>query len=192
MNRKAIMATAVCYWSDENEGYVVISPLFESIAGTGDTKAEAMDVFENQLQDAYEAYLEGRVPKDRPGRPSKNQVALNVDVNPETKETIKKLAASIDCSQGEVVDFLTLLYDKSMSNESRDEHGEIARGHGYEKLLVSLAKVNEEIVKLQPKHPENTECSHKFNSTGAGFTCTKCGVSRKKEKSGKQKKLNKR
>jgi predicted RNase H-like HicB family nuclease len=192
MNRKAIMATAVCYWSEENDGYVVISPLFESIAGTGDTKPEAMEVFENQLQDAYEAYLEGRVPKDRRGRPSKNQVALNVDVNPDTKEMIKELAARIDCSQGEVVDFLTMLYDKTMSAESRNEQTELARSHSYEKLLVSLAQVNEEIAKFNQNQPEHLGCGHKFAKAMVGLTCTICGTAKKKGKSTKSKELNNR
>lgn len=113
MNKKAIRNTAICYWSDEDECFVVESPLFETIAGVGLTKNDSMQVFENLLDDAYEDYLEGRVPGyDKPGRPAKGQVALNADVKPETKQLIKSLAKSFDCSQGEVLDYLAFAYEK--------------------------------------------------------------------------------
>src|SRR6516164_2602533 len=107
MNKRAIRNTSVCYWSGEDEAFVVESPLFETIAGVGGTEEDSWKVFDNLLDDAYEAYLEGRVPGyERAGRPAKGGVALNVDVKSETKELIKRLAADFHCSQGEIIDFL--------------------------------------------------------------------------------------
>ena len=119
MNKKAIRNTAICYWSEEDETFVVESPLFETIAGIGVTEEDSWKVFDNLLDDAYEAYLEGRVPGyERPGRPAKGGVALNIDVKSETKELIKNLANDFQCSQGEIIDFLTFAYRK------RNEHSD--------------------------------------------------------------------
>jgi hypothetical protein len=62
MNKEAIRKTAICYWSNEDKAYVVESTLFETIAGIGKTEKESKRVFDNLLDDAYQAYLEGRVP----------------------------------------------------------------------------------------------------------------------------------
>lgn len=85
-----------------------------SILGAGDSRVEAMKEFKAILSDAYEAYLEGRMPADRVGRPAKNRAALNTDVLPDTKYRIRQLANEFDCSQGETIDFLLAHYEKSM------------------------------------------------------------------------------
>ncbi len=115
MNKKAIKNTAVLYWCDEDECYLKESPLFDSVLGVGDTPEEAARTFSDLLDDAYEAYLEGRVPGyTKPGRPAKGGVALNSDVRPETKDRLKQLAKQLDCSTGEVVDYL--LFSKEHSD----------------------------------------------------------------------------
>ncbi|MBX9880281.1 MAG: hypothetical protein K2Y22_17615 [Candidatus Obscuribacterales bacterium] len=112
MNKKAIAKTAVLYWCEEDECYLKESPLFDSVLGVGDTPQEAAKTFSDLLDDAYEAYLEGRVPGySRPGRPAKGGVALNSDVRPETKKRIKEIAEDFECSTGEIVDYLLFTWE---------------------------------------------------------------------------------
>lgn len=113
MNKTTIANTSFCYWSDEDECYVVESPLFETIAGVGMTQKQAYRVFRDLLDDAYEAYLEGRVGGySAPGRPAKGGMPLNIDVKPETREYIRELAGNCACSQGEAIDLLALYHEK--------------------------------------------------------------------------------
>jgi len=113
MNKGTIRKTAICYWSKEDKAYVVESPLFETIAGVGKTEKESRKVFDNLLDDAYEAYLEGRVPSyEKAGRPAKGYTPLNIDVKPITKQFIKHLTDNFKCSQGEIIDFLVWAYQK--------------------------------------------------------------------------------
>lgn len=145
MNIDAIRSTLVCYWSDEDESYVVESSLFETIAGVGDTEVEAMQCFENLLSDAYEAFHKGRVPKDKSGRPSKETVALNTDVKPATKIAIHDLAQNIGCSQGEVIDYLSLYYEK-MNDIGHQVHSDEER-LGLSQTVMVLVKTVEDMVK---------------------------------------------
>jgi hypothetical protein len=117
MNKEAIRKTAICYWSEEDKAYVVESPLFETIAGVGTTEKESRKIFDNLLDDAYEAYLEGRVPGyEKAGRTAKGRIALNADVKPEAKQFIKNLADDFQCSQGEIIDFLVCAYQREKDN----------------------------------------------------------------------------
>lgn len=148
MNKEAIRKTAVCYWSDEDDCYVIESPLFSSIAGAGETTAEAFQTFENLLSDAYEAYLEGRVPQERRGRPSKSGLALNTDVKPETKDVIVRLAKEFGCSQGEVIDYLALYYDKK-SSEEYQAHKDQGRLEVSEKLSTYMHQLEDLVQKMK-------------------------------------------
>jgi predicted RNase H-like HicB family nuclease len=122
MNKVAISKTAICYWSEEDDSYVVESSLFETIAGVGDTPEDAFRVFDDLLDDAYEAYLEGRVPGyDKPGRPTKGYTSLNTDVRPETKATLRALSAQFGCSMGELIDFLLFYYEHVRSEVASRE-----------------------------------------------------------------------
>lgn len=114
MNKKAIKKTAVIYWCEDDQCFLKESPLFDSVLGVGDTPEEAENAFSDLLDDAYDAYLDGRVPGyTKPGRPAKGGVALNSDVRPETKERVKELAQQFDCSTGEVVDYLLFCLENS-------------------------------------------------------------------------------
>ncbi len=124
MNKKAIKNTMIIRWSDDDDCYIAMSPLLDSVIGAGDSEAEAWKEFSNILDDAYEAYLEGKLKYDTPGRPAKNRIALNVDVQASTKNSIKVLAVEKECSQGEIVDFLLashLLLKKSESKKNSVE-----------------------------------------------------------------------
>ena len=107
MNKQAILNTAISYWSDDNDCFIVESPLFDRIAGVGDTPEQARTVFLQLLDDGYLAYLEGRVPGyDKPGRPSKGAIPVSYRLQPDTKSALSTLSKKLDCSQGEAIDYL--------------------------------------------------------------------------------------
>ncbi len=145
MNIDAIRKTAVCYWSDEDNSYVVESSLFDSLAGTGDTLIEAMQSFEDMLSDALESFHKGRVPKDKSGRPSKNIVALNTDVKPETRKMIVDMSKDFGCSQGEIIDYLAL-YVSKINDEGHQTHEDEER-LGMSQTVYLLMKNLEDLMK---------------------------------------------
>lgn len=104
MNRDLIVKTAICYWSDEDESFIVESPLCEPVAGDGDTVEEAWNSFHYHLNEHYIAHLEKRLSKR--GRPTKNRVAVHMKILPETRDALVNLAAQLGGSQGEIVDWL--------------------------------------------------------------------------------------
>jgi predicted RNase H-like HicB family nuclease len=170
MNKKAIKNTAVTRWSVEDDCFIVSSPLIDSVIGVGDSESEALKEFCDILDDAYEAYLEGELKYDYPGRPAKNRIALNVDVQPNTKKSIKDLAAEKGCSQGEVVDFLLsyhLLSGKSNSANPDIEFLVKDSGtlkYGSRKVPISLEQRLESVEKKIDRVLKNTE-SFKSNKS---------------------------
>ncbi len=106
ITKKTLLATAVCYWSEEDDSYVVETPLFPRAVGVGDTPREAREHFEEMLSEIYEDYATGNVlGYNKAGRPAKNGVNLHTSIRPNTKSEIDRLAKALDISQGEVIDF---------------------------------------------------------------------------------------
>ncbi len=93
IRKEAIRKTAVTYWSKDDECFVVESPLFDRVAGVGDTKDEAFKVFVELLDDAYEELEKDNVLGYKRGRPAKGGVNLHCQVRPSTKDTITELAS---------------------------------------------------------------------------------------------------
>jgi predicted RNase H-like HicB family nuclease len=121
VNKTAIQNTAIAFWSGEDDCFIVLSPLMESVIGVGESIEEATREFVDILSDAYEAYLEGRMPTGaKAGRPARNRVALNTDVNPDTRVTIKELATKFGCSQGEIIDYLLAFHKQKGAQRAFD------------------------------------------------------------------------
>jgi predicted RNase H-like HicB family nuclease len=122
MKKEVIEKTAVCYWSNDDRCYVVESPLFDSIAGTGDTAAEAMTMFQTMLDDWYPDLMEGKVlGYGKSGRPAKGGVALNCLVRPESKDELGRLSKRLGISHGELVDYLLFHYSVTKDNQANSE-----------------------------------------------------------------------
>ena len=69
MDLQAIKASVECHWSQEDEAFVVTSPLCCNIAGVEDTKEAAYQVFNEMLASAYTSFLQGKfTPRKRAGR----------------------------------------------------------------------------------------------------------------------------
>lgn len=153
MNKKAITNTAITYWCHEDKCYLRESPLFDSVLGVGDTPKEAEQTFSDLLDDAYEAYLEGRVPGyASPGRPAKGGVALNSDVRPATKEKIKALADTFGCSAGDVVDYLLFAFEhlglNSTASLPKTKDNKTGPKNSLNKLNNRVAKLEEGVAYL--------------------------------------------
>jgi predicted RNase H-like HicB family nuclease len=111
ISKDSIRRTAVCRWSDEDECFVVESPLFDRVIGTGYTAQEAQALFESMLDGAYAEIKAGNViGYNKAGRPAKEGVQLNCRVKQHTHEGVAQLAKDLDISQGEVVDVLAFHY----------------------------------------------------------------------------------
>jgi len=150
MNKRAIRCTSICSWSEEDQTFVVESPLFETIAGVGASEKQSRKVFENLLDDAYQAYLEGRVPRyDKPGRPTKGGVAMNVDVKPETKQLIKELADDFQCSQGEIIDFFAFAYQKRHESMISSVGKRTSKDESSRQLRAALKRMREKTHELE-------------------------------------------
>ncbi len=112
MNRAAILKTAVCYWSDDDDCYVVESPLFDRTAGVGNSMEEARAHFIEMI-DASLADIGSHGLHQTSGRPAKGILSINVQVKPATRDAIKLFQRELKLSsQGEVIDFLAFYYQR--------------------------------------------------------------------------------
>ena len=123
IQKDSIRKTAVSFWSDEDNSFVVESSLFDNIIGVGETRGEAFKVFEEMLDDAYVEFQNDKVVGYKRGRPSKGRVNLHCQVQDLAREEIIKLAKKLGgISQGEAVEFLLLYYQcksrEAASNQS--------------------------------------------------------------------------
>jgi len=106
MKKEVIVRTAVCRFSKEDDCFVVESPLYELVAGIGETQKEAWKVFGELLDDMFEAHEAGRLHDySKPGRPQKGIVSVGYQVTPEIKEAIRSGAGELGISQGEYISF---------------------------------------------------------------------------------------
>jgi predicted RNase H-like HicB family nuclease len=88
IKKSTIRKTAVCWWSDEDESYLVMSPLFDRLAADGETKQAALKMYDEMLEEAYEDLLHSKVAGyDSKGRPAKNGINVHMAIKPDSKET---------------------------------------------------------------------------------------------------------
>jgi hypothetical protein len=111
MNRDAALKSAVCFWSQEDDCYLVDSLTF-SCPAHGDTPEEAWDRFNRFLNETYIDYKEGKLRGyTKAGRPSKGGLSMHVRVRPSTKDEIDKIAKKFGVSQGEAIDYLVNFHE---------------------------------------------------------------------------------
>jgi predicted RNase H-like HicB family nuclease len=112
LSEDAIFKTAVCYWSTDDECYVVESPFFPAVIAAEKTPEKTLKVYKQMLNSAYEALLADKVHGFKRGRPAKNGVELHIQVQADTKNLIDELRKEIGLSQGEFIDLITFHYAK--------------------------------------------------------------------------------
>jgi len=111
MNKATMIKTAETLWDENDQCFVSRSFLEESPIGVGDTPEEAFKVFLELLDIEYEAYQAGQHGLyNKPGRPSKNKIRLNIELDPIKKRELQTLAKEIGISQGEAVEILLSAY----------------------------------------------------------------------------------
>ena len=94
MDIRAIKAATTCHWSDEDQSFVVTSPLCTNVAGVEETKEEAFAMFYSMLEDAYEPHLQGRfTPTKKRGRKVGNSgKVVSIRLNEQVIEFLHKEA----------------------------------------------------------------------------------------------------
>ncbi len=122
ISKDTIKRTAGCFWSAEDECFIVESPLFDRLAGTGNSEEEAWAMFEDMLDSTY-GYLKARkvIGYNKIGRPSKEGIQLNCKIKQTTHDSVGHLAKALKISQGEVVDVLSFHYFHSVREKPLTE-----------------------------------------------------------------------
>lgn len=117
MNIDTIKKTAIMHYSEEDQGWVIQSPLCMEVLACGDSLEEAEDLFDEMLEAHYEDYKAGRLAK-RPsaGRPPKGKTKTTIDIDPDIKAGLAAYAKSLGISQGEVIEYLYHFHQKAPGN----------------------------------------------------------------------------
>ncbi len=110
IKKETILKTAMAYWSEDDECFIVESALFDRVAGTGDTVDEARKMHKEMLDDMYESLVREEVAGYKVGRPQKPGTAINCKVREATYDAIKQLGADHDISMGEALDIMTQFF----------------------------------------------------------------------------------
>jgi hypothetical protein len=117
MNKDEILATAVCRWSDADDGFIVSSDLATNIGAYGETKEEAWDNYKMYLEDSFQAYLEGRfTPRKKRGRkPTRFGKAVSVRLFEEDIYYIRQEASQQNTSISHVLGTIIQSYRNQKS-----------------------------------------------------------------------------
>lgn len=121
MKKETIRKTAITYWSNEDDAYVTQSPLFERVAGVGETRDEARTVFEELLDIAYAELEKDNLVGYKKGRPAKGYVNIHCQVPEEVKNELSALGEKFGISQGEVITYLMGFYEYKSPVKSAKE-----------------------------------------------------------------------
>jgi predicted RNase H-like HicB family nuclease len=115
----SIEKTAVCFWSTDDDCFVVQSPLFSRVIGIGPTAKEAKANFLQVLERAYEHLKSGKVRGyTKSGRPSEGGVYTHCIIRPETKDGLEAHAKLLGLSQGQMIDYAFFFYEKKLLDPS--------------------------------------------------------------------------
>lgn len=103
--KEAILDSAFCFWSQEDEGFVVRSVLAPKVIGTGDSETEAFQVFQEILEDYLSDLDQGKVdePKRR-GRPKSNKQEVHLTISENGKNVLAHLTTKHGLTAGEVTE----------------------------------------------------------------------------------------
>jgi len=141
IKKESIKKTAICYWSNEDEAYVVESPLFPRTAGIGHTTEAAQKHFEDILDGIYNQLTDNKVRGyNKRGRPTKGGIQFHTQVRPKTKTYLAKLSKQLDISLGEVLDYLCTFYNVINQQKQLPPHAK-KTASTYPKLIENLTNL---------------------------------------------------
>ncbi|MFN7311314.1 MAG: hypothetical protein ACK5T0_08105 [Vampirovibrionales bacterium] len=112
MDLDAIKNSVTCKWSEEDEAFIVTSPLCINIAGVEEKREDAYSMFYEMLESSYEAFLQGKFkPMKKAGRkPKTGAKILTLRVDEEVVNFIKAESSRLQVTQGQVVSQVFKLY----------------------------------------------------------------------------------
>ena len=102
------------YWSDEDESYICECDEYPTVGGVGETKKEAEKIFYELLEGHKIAEKEGRLLKNKGGRPKKNNVRLSYNVPADVKAFIELEALKEGLNQGALIERMVSFYKSSL------------------------------------------------------------------------------
>jgi hypothetical protein len=118
MNKDIIRNTAIQTWDEEN-GYIVESPLCPDVTGIDDDKEVAWQIFYEILDEYWVDYLAGRLANPVMGRPSTGKERLGLYIAPDIKQSLGKLSEDKGISYGEAVEFLLGYWNRTAVSHER-------------------------------------------------------------------------
>jgi DNA polymerase/3'-5' exonuclease PolX len=131
MNREAIKKTVIERFDGKDQVWVVQSPLLPICHGIDEDIEAARKIFDDLLNAMYIQYLEGNAVGDyRRGRPSKGLVDIHVQVKPQVREALKRLAAEKEISQGETVHYLLACWEYALQPRKKSARGSAKKKAG--------------------------------------------------------------
>lgn len=107
MDTHAIKQAAVCRWSADDDCFVIDSPKCSQLIACGETEAEAWEVYDAMLADAYSDYTKGLFsPQRRMGRPAQHRKRVTVTLADATLKRLGEIEANKGYTRGEAIDYL--------------------------------------------------------------------------------------
>jgi predicted RNase H-like HicB family nuclease len=105
MKAETIRKTALIQWSEEDEAFLIQSPLCPDVVAIEETEEQAWELFDDMLAVYLQAEQEGRLAKG-PGRPRKNKIRFDAEIDPDIKVALADEAKGLGISLGEMVEVL--------------------------------------------------------------------------------------
>jgi predicted RNase H-like HicB family nuclease len=109
LTKKAVLATAVVWWSEKDEFFLCESPLLRPCIAHGKTEKKARKLFEEFLDDNLKAMKKGKLAgHDADGTrnyPNYKPTQETFSIYPDTQNQIHKLARKLDISPDQVVEW---------------------------------------------------------------------------------------
>jgi predicted RNase H-like HicB family nuclease len=151
IKKQTIRASATCWWSEEDDAYLVQSPLFSGCLVDAQSESEAWEEYDDALNELYVYLLENKaLGHDAKGRPPKGElVNVHMQIRPDSKKILSKMAALHGLSQGEVVDWALHMAAHQTKKPSNTPSPDSMPCLTPEKIEAELERINQRISVLE-------------------------------------------
>ena len=156
IKKNTIRASATCWWSQDDNAYLVQSPLFPGCLVDAPSEEEAWREYDEALNEDYIYLLENKAAGyDLKGRPSKGElVNVHMQIRPDSKAILSELTALHGLSQGEVIDWalhMAAHQKKKPANVPKSDPQLYLTMQQREEKLAALVKEFSQLVHISPK-----------------------------------------
>jgi predicted RNase H-like HicB family nuclease len=151
IKKQTIRASATCWWSEEDDAYLVESPLFPGCLVDAQSESEAWEEYDDALNELYIYLLENKaLGHDAKGRPPKGTlVNVHMQIRPDSKKILSEMAAQHSLSQGEVVDWVLHMAAHQTKKPSSAPSPDPMQYSTPEKISAELERMNHRISVLE-------------------------------------------